>query len=268
MNIRGRRLTVQLIEMIVFDGMSDIGIGRERQEDVIYQIALDSETFLFIVADGIGGLEDQYNPAGIACTEVVNLIKRRFEREGTSIFDNADSLMDEAFYLANRVLGVFNALNDERFPNFGCSMTCCIVHKEKVYFSHCGNTRLHLITTNKNKEPKIIQMTVDHTANYNEFLQNKIDEREYMESIAMHQLTSNIGSFADPQIQTGSFDFKNGVIVITSDGIHCALWQHIIMELVLTANNTKSAVRALIDAAKIRKYEDNMSTIVIFNEKG
>ena len=54
--------------------------------------------------------------------------------------------------------------------------------------------------------------------------------------------------------------------MITTDGVHCALWQHIIMELVLAANNTKSAVKALIDAAKIRKYEDNMSAMIIFNE--
>jgi len=252
--------------MIVFDGLSDIGIGRERQEDIIYQTALDPDTFLFIVADGTGGLEDMYNPAGIACSEVVSLIKRRYDREGAYIFEDSDSLLDEAFYLANRVLGVFHVVNDERFPNFGCSMTCCIIHKDKAYFGHCGNTRLHYITTNKNKEPKIIQMTVDHTANYNDLLQNKIDERGYMESVARHQLISNIGSFAEPQIQTGTFDFKSGIVVITTDGVHCALWQHIIMELVLAANNTKSAVKALIDAAKIRKYEDNMSAMIIFNE--
>lgn len=252
--------------MILFDGLSDIGLERERQEDAIFQSSYDKDTKLFIIADGTGLVNEQMNPAEIACVEVSNYIKRQYDHDKDFLINNADYIMEEALYTANRVLGAFHVINEEVYSGFGCCMTACLVYEDKFTFAHSGNTRLHLIRGNKENKLSIRQLTVDHTGGYEKLITHQITENQYLSGTDKLQLTSGLGVFAFPTIQTMTTKFpKNSIIVMTTDGIHYAIWQNAIMELVLKAENTLSAAQALIEAAKMQKYPDNMSSMVIYS---
>lgn len=252
--------------MIVFDGLSDIGLERERQEDAIYQATYDKNTYLFIIADGSGMVNEQMNPAEIACVEVSNYVKRQYDHGREYLIQNADYIMEEALYTANRVLGAFHVVNEEKYSGFGCCMTACLVYDNKFTFSHSGNTRLHLIKANKEKKPVIIQLTADHTEGYEKLVLNQINEKQYLSGTDKLNLTSGLGIYSSPVIQTMTNKLKPGnIIVMTTDGIHYPLWQSAIMELTLKAKDTLSAAKALIDAAKIQQYPDNMSAMIVFS---
>ena len=252
--------------MIFYDGLSDIGSDREKQEDAIYQQSYDKNTHLFIVCDGAGMVDDSINPALIACTEVTNFIKRQYDYDRDMLVNYADAMLKEALYSANRVMGVFHIANEDKYNNFGCCMTACLVYDNKLTFAHCGNTRLHLIKATKVGDPIIKQLTVDHTASYEQFLTGKINEEEYLTGIDKLSYTSGLGIFANPEIQTMTVRFPEGnIAVLTTDGVHYAIWQQALMEIVLRSDNTTNAVGNLIQAAKMQKYPDNMSAVVIYN---
>lgn len=252
--------------MLAFDGMSDIGLKKEIQEDVIYHRTYGKEIELFIIADGVGTVNEEMSPGTIACAEVADYLKRVYEYDEEVFTENFEFFLQMAMYSANRVLGTFHLIDDEAYKGFGTSMTACIVHKNMLYFAHSGNTRLHLIRVNKEGAPVINQLTVDHTEGFEKLARREITEEMYLKGIEKLQLTSGLGVFPDPEIQTSFTRFsKNNIIVMTTDGVHYPLWQTVLLELVLAAENTSSACRALIDAAKIQKYPDNMSSMVVYN---
>ena len=123
-----------------------------------------------------------------------------------------------------------------------------------------------MIKVNKGGQPIINQLTLDHTEGFEKLARKEITEELYLTGLEKLKLTSALGVFSDPDIQTSTSRFeKNNIIVMTTDGIHYPLWQASILELVLKAENTSSACKALIDAAKIMQYPDNMSAMVIYS---
>lgn len=254
--------------MLVFDGLSDIGLEKTVQEDIIFQDRFDEETYLFIIADGSGMVNENMNPATIACMEVFQFLKRQYDHDKDYLIDNAEFLMEESLYVANRVLGTFHIVNDETYSGFGSCMTACLIYKKFLTFAHCGNTRLHLIKAAKDNDhgPTIHQLTVDHTKGYELLAKGKITEEQYLQGLEKLQLTSGLGIFSNVDIQVSSTRLPdNSILVMTTDGVHYPLWQQTVLELTLKAENTLSAAKALIDAAKIQKYPDNMSALVIFS---
>lgn len=255
--------------MLVYDGMSDIGLEKTVQEDVIFQDKLDKDTILFIITDGSGYVNENMDPATIACMEVSNFIRRQYEHSKKYLISNIEYLLEEALYTANRVIGTFHVVDDEKYSGFGCCMTACLIYDKHFTFAHCGNTRLHIIKNKKDEGPIIKQLTVDHTEGYEQLVLHRITEEQYLRGLTKMNLTSGLGIFSNPTIQVSTNKLSdNNIIVMTSDGIHYPLWQNVIMELILKSENTLSAVRALIDAAKIQQYPDNMSAMVIFSLPG
>ena len=252
--------------MLANDCMSDIGLNKELQEDIIYHVEYGKNIHLFVITDGVGTVNEQMNPAAIACSEVSGYIKRVYEYDEDVLKENAEFILQMALYSANRVLGTFHLVNDEQYNGFGTSMTACLTYDKKFSFAHCGNTRLHLIKVNKGGQPIINQLTLDHTEGFEKLARKEITEELYLTGLEKLKLTSALGVFSDPDIQTSTSRFeKNNIIVMTTDGIHYPLWQASILDLVLKAENTSSACKALIDAAKIMQYPDNMSAMVIYS---
>lgn len=255
--------------MLAYDGLSDIGLEKEKQEDIIFRSDLGKGFSLFIIADGVGMVSESMNPAVIASVEIEQFLKRQVDYDADNFTEHIEHLMEESFLTANRVLGSFHLINEDVYKGFGCCVTACVIYDNdrKMTFAHCGNTRLHLIKANKAGEPIIKLLTIDHTKGFEQLALNKITEEEYLQGLDKMQLTSSLGVFADPEIQTSTIKFNpKNVLVLTTDGIHYPLWQRVIMELVVQSENTLSACQALIGAAKLQKYPDNMAVMTIFNE--
>ena len=60
---------------------SDIGVGREQQEDFVQFCELDEETLLCIVADGTGSMPQRPQPASIVAMDIIENIKDSFEKK-------------------------------------------------------------------------------------------------------------------------------------------------------------------------------------------
>lgn len=59
--------------MYYISGKSDIGCGRDVNEDYVSITEFDSDTILAIVADGAGSQPSGLQPAVIAASEIIDL---------------------------------------------------------------------------------------------------------------------------------------------------------------------------------------------------
>ena len=154
------------------------------------------------------------------------------------------------------------------YAGFGSGVTCCVCTEQgKITFAHTGNSRIYLIRVHaKDKIPSIRQLTRDHTKAQKLLDEGHISSEHYHTHPDRLVITSCLGVHSDPVIQTYTGNLKkDDILLMTTDGIHYAIIPDAIMQLVIAAENCDGAVRTLIEAAKMQKYPDNMSAIVLWN---
>lgn len=254
--------------MIYYDGKSDMGYERTIQEDAINVTELDDDTKLLVIADGSGGLPNQLSCGDIVAAKISQYIKDIFEINKEALLNSPESFLTQSLKIVNDTVGMFRIANEEKFAGFGCSVTACLIYNDTFSFAHSGNTRLYIIRTNKKKDETVLKLlTNDHTRGYEAVLDGKLDLEKYYTSPDRLVLTSCIGVFSDPEIQTLTAPIKqNDIIVMTTKGIHFAIKQSAIFSLVVASQDTSAAVNTLIEGAKSVEYSDNMSTIIAWNK--
>ena len=78
-------------------------------------------------------------------------------------------------------------------------------------------------------------------------------------------MTSALGYVFEPEIQVMSTTLKqNDILLLTTDGIHYAVRQEAMLDIVIASDNCRAAADNLIDAAKMLEYNDNMTAAVIY----
>jgi len=253
----------------IYGGSSNIGYKRTTNEDFINAVELDNQTLFALVADGAGSKCSMTQPASIVASEMLAAIRRVFEAERELFLAHTGLFLQEAMYTANRVLGAFKLGNEELYSGFGSSVSCCICAAGgKFTVAHCGNTRLYLIRVNaRDKTPSIRQLTQDHTKARKLVDEGLLTLEHYHTHPDRLVITSSLGVTTDPVIQISSGSLKiNDILLMTSDGIHYAIIPEAIMQLVVGSDNCDSASAALIEAALMQKYSDNLSAMVVWNK--
>lgn len=242
-------------------GKADIGCERESQEDFIQCKELGAEGLFCIVADGTGSRKEHPQPASMVAMEITNYIYELYQEKPQLLNAEPQYFVEQAIKCANRILGAFKIGNEELFSGYATSITCCLLLKdERMIVGHSGNTRLYLLRNGNLK-----QLTLDHTKAMKLLNEGTIDIETYHVHPDRLKMTSGIGVIVDPEIQILSGKIKdNDILVMTTDGIHYAIQQHAIADIILKSTDCENAATNLIDAAKnIIKYPDNMSVMII-----
>lgn len=253
-----------------YEGISDIGFQKTSNEDFVEAFEFDEKSLLLVIADGIkSDAEGGLHPASVAVQEIGALARRVFQKSPNLLSEYPDFFLSECLLAANRLLTVFTASNDERYAGFACSISCCLLYRqsEKVCatIASAGNTRVYLIRMKKGL-PSIHQLTTDHTRGADMVLSGLIKEEEYYTHLDRLVLTSGIGVLSDPKIQIlDNLNIKkDDILLMTTDGIHYAIRPEALCDIVLQSGSCSDAVKSLIEAAKLEKYPDNMSAIVVY----
>ncbi len=250
-----------------YGGVSDVGYMRERNEDFLAFEVLREDILLAVVADGAGsrqcGFEIQ--PAVIAATEIVGVVKRFFTSNPEFLEKYPIEVLNEAMAVANRTIGVFKVANEDLYSGFGVCATCCLVIGEKFFFAHCGNTRLYMVRHLQDDSARILQLTNDHTLAARMVKDGTLNAEEYYSHPSRNTYTSGLGFVDTPEIQTYSATLKKGdLLALTTDGIHYAINPESIKNIILESDGWESAANALISGAKMREMVDNMTAAIIY----
>lgn len=240
---------------------SDIGCERESQEDFVQFKELDENNLLAVIADGTGSKKGHLQPAVMVTMSIIQEISEIFKENNELFKSHTQYILKRALINANNSLGAFKIGNEEVFNGYAASVTVALfTENDRMYIASAGNTRLYVM-----RDSNIIQMTKDHTEAQEKLDAGEIDLETYHVHPSRLKLTSGLGLTTNPEIYLCSGKLKsNDLIAMTTDGIHYAIRQEHIMNLIFEAQDVVPACNNLIYAAKeVIKYADNMSAIVI-----
>lgn len=254
--------------MLIYGGTSDFGCEREINEDFIHAKEIDKENdVLFaVVADGAGTVSTKFQSASIAALEIESVVDRVYSNNPDAILEHPETILSEAVISAGRTLGIFRVIDEEKYAGFAASVSCVLITGNKITIAHSGNTRVHLIRYNKKTdEYNCIHLTKDQTKGMELVDAGKLSFNDYHLSVERLLLTGGLGIAAEPNVQTFTTNIKdNDFILMTTDGIHNAIRADVFFEVIKRSSDCEEAVKALIEGAKLQKYEDNMSGLLIW----
>lgn len=256
---------------ILYGGYSDVGWKRDINEDFIGAVNLNDNVLFIALADGAGSKNgNMLQPASIAIREVTESLRIALNENEEAFHDNAEIFLKEAMYSANRIISAFTIANEELYSGFATTFTCYLLfNRKEVVFGHIGNAQLMLLRLNKAKDtylPKIL--TKEHTKAHEMYEDGIIEYIDFVSHPDRMVVTGALGIATSPEFQIGRFNLKDrDFIILTSDGIHYAIRPEPLAQIVIDSENCDDASRALVEAAKGEKWNDNMSAMILFNKQ-
>lgn len=247
---------------ILASGLTDIGKYRQKNEDSIY---LDTRAGLYIVSDGIGGMENGNEASRMVVErlpmEIHHHVIPRYPIATPETLDTPDirasvarafSAMNTTF--RNRFLDRFNQVRA------GATVVLCLVQKRTAMIAHLGDSRAYLVRNNE-----LRQMTCDHTV-YELLMKNReINNGTRPDNYGKNQLTLYAGmdQTPDPDIEFLAME-QDDLILLCSDGLTHEVSDSGILDIITRySTDVNAACRALVDAANAAGGKDNISVILI-----
>ncbi len=242
-------------------GLSDPGPVRKINEDSFFS---DPLLRLFIVADGLGGHSAGEVASGLAVDTISGFIRRTEEDSECSwpygiepALSFAGNVLRTAVHLANR--RVFRAAEKhDEYTGMGTTVVAAFMTGPRLAVAHAGDSRLYLLANGELK-----QMTRDDTWAAT-LLAAQGDGKGVPPARSMkHVLTNVIGARAQTEVHLGEYDLSPGdTILLCSDGLHGALDDAAIHELMAANGSPAEMVPRMIEAALGRGAKDNVTAVV------
>ena len=242
-------------------GITDIGMQRKENQDRIYMPAINDDTKLFIVADGMGGA----NAGGVASSMAIEYVKQLILEKFDEVKEDRIFLQDlikDAIIGANKYI-YEKSLENEQYSGMGTTIVVAIVYKGKVFIGHVGDSRIYRM-----RKHIIRQLTKDHS--YVQILvQNGTITREEAENHPQkNMLVKALGceETVEPDVMVKGF-LKDDILLMCTDGLTNMIKVNEIYEEVINGkDDLVSTCNNLISHSKKNGGYDNISVILIFND--
>ncbi|HOI59484.1 MULTISPECIES: protein phosphatase 2C domain-containing protein [unclassified Methanoculleus] len=235
---------------IRYAAMSDLG-RRDRNEDAFVTDRV-AGYHIFAVADGLGG-----HASGDVASRMAVEILAEVTGEGFLETEPA-ALLERAFQRANTEICTYNR---EHRLNAGTTLSAAIVGESgRCWIGTVGDSRTHIIT------PSSIWHTRDQSYVQGLVESGMLSPAEAMLHPKKNILTQALGLAPRLQVDLDLVELAGAVLVISSDGLHDSVPASTIQEIVL-ANEPDAACRQLIDAARAAASTDNITVIVVRDDR-
>lgn len=235
---------------------------RTNNEDAfIAESIRDGRYVLACVIDGVGGYEGGEVAAQIARDTILEKLQAET--------NDLSNLMRTALILANE------KIYEERSRNAVTASMACVLtlvvadtDNNQFWYAHVGDTRLYLL-----RDRSLVKVTKDHS--FVGFLEDnqRISEQEAMQHPKRNEVNKalgfdpNIGLTAD-YIETGVSPFLPGdLLMLCSDGLSDLLDNQQMLSILTTARGLQQKTNALIDAANAAGGKDNITVVLVENNK-
>lgn len=244
-----------------FYGITDIGIQRKENQDRIYISNENSDTKLFIVADGMGGAK----AGGVASKMAIEYVREKILSEIEEVKDDrekVEELLRRAIIDANKY--VYNkSLDNPDYSGMGTTLSIALIIKNKVYIGHVGDSRIYRI-----RKQIMRQLTKDHSYVAVLVQNGTITKVEAENHPQKNVLLKVVGceENVEPDILVKGF-LKDDVLLMCSDGLTNMLSTEEIFEEVSNGKeNLERTCNNLISHSKKNGGYDNISVILILND--
>lgn len=233
---------------------TDIGMRREENQDS-YGI-IDAANFrLFIVADGMGGVQGGATASSMAVSIVEQLLK-----EKTSL---TTSDISEAVNIANKLIFEKGA-SDSELNGMGTTFVGLAFIQNKLIVINVGDSRAYRF-----RENQVVRLTEDHTLVMELVRSGTLTLEQAGNHPVSHMLTRSLGP--TPEIEVDTYLSKDGPLasdkyLLCSDGLYNLVTENEMLE-VLNSHGVDEATEILIDLANQRGGTDNVTLIIVEVDK-
>jgi serine/threonine protein phosphatase PrpC len=247
---------------IKYFGESHIG-RRANNEDAFFCKQINTDTYCFALADGMGGASYGEVASKIVMQDVELYLTKIF-RENPARKD-LKTILNDCFYYTQNRFTEYIAENAEH-SGMGTTLVILLIHNQNYVFGNIGDSRLYGLM-----DGEIHQLTTDHT-----YIQNLIEKGIQIDSAInsnySHLLTKCInGGIETPDIFPVETDFytleKPAGFILCSDGLILDKSENIndqkINEIFIKNNHLPDITRKLIDYAYSGDSSDNITVIVV-----
>lgn len=245
-------------------GKTDIGLVRKVNEDSFLCEKLEGieDTYLYIVADGMGGHNAGEVASSMAVREIAFHIKDNIEilkHEGREILE---LIRNSMLYANDKVYKT--SIVKSNCLGMGTTLSMVVIKDGITYIGHVGDSRIYLIRDNQ-----IVKLTEDHSLVAELIKAGSIKPEEANSHPQKNVITRALGTEynLDPDVCQESIQ-SGDIILICTDGLSNAVDEEDMVYTLANNSDLDEACRLLIDKAKENGGFDNITVVVIQMCKG
>ncbi|TSD67255.1 serine/threonine-protein phosphatase [Inquilinus sp. KBS0705] len=244
-----------------FYGVTDPGKVRDNNEDTFLAKKVSNGLVLAAVIDGVGG----YNGGEVAAAIARDVVAAQLANINGDIIQ----AMIDTFKLANKNI-VDKKAEDRELESMACVATMAMVDvpNNQFYYAHVGDTRLYLL-----RDGSLVKISKDHS--FVGFLEDsgRITETAAMNHPKRNEINKALGFTTqidtdESFIETGQSPFLPGdMLLLCSDGLTDMVDKNQILSIITGEGTLKDKATTLIDAANANGGRDNVTAVLVKNDK-
>jgi protein phosphatase len=201
---------------VQFGQASDFGKVRTNNEDAMGSYIPStrqqarSHGFLFVVADGVGGMD----LGEVASATAVSVMTEQFAKaqSGSMLI----SLLPRLIEHANSAVHDRRLQPEYRGKNMATTLVACALRYDQAVVSHVGDSRCYLVRNGHAR-----QITQDHTWVNEQRKMGLISAGDISSSDSRHVLIRSVGPEMFVSPDTNALSLQPGdVLVLSTDGLH------------------------------------------------
>jgi protein phosphatase len=243
-------------------GMTDVGLVRNHNEDNFF---FDTDSGLFIVADGLGGHAAGEIASKIVVDQVAKFIKHTANSE-TAILSGSSSnfaslnetRLKTAIQMSNKAISENIVLHPER-ETMGSTIVACLIEGKRVTMAHVGDSRGYMLS-----KDSIQQITRDHSWVAEQVANGLLTKEEAKRHPFRNIITQALGNNSKIDIEVHEFEITNSeTILLCSDGLSGMVSDEQMLAIFNQASDLQNAARRLISKAIENGGEDNITVVLV-----
>jgi PPM family protein phosphatase len=244
---------------VQFGQASDFGKVRTNNEDAMGSFIpasrqqARSHGFLFVVADGVGGMDLGEVASGTAVTVLTEEFGK--SQSGSMLINLLPRLIERA----NRA--VHDCALDPKHggQRMATTIVACALRYDQAVVSHVGDSRCYLVRNSKAR-----QITQDHTLVNEQRRMGLISADDIATSDARHVLIRSVGPEMFVSADTTAVTLQPGdVLVLSTDGLHDELREPEIASIASQKKDAMQIAKELVARAVEIDGGDNTTAQVI-----
>ena len=232
------------------DALSDVGTGRDHNEDAAGMAIEAPGRAVVAVADGVSGQQGGEVASQMAIEVLLRAIGEDPEKPAAQRLYRAVQQANIEIY--DRAIAV------PELRGMATTLTAVVVDHGEATVVHVGDSRLYLV-----RGGAITQLTKDHTVAAEKARYGLLSKEKARTHVDRCALTRSVGRELIVSRDRAIYPVTAGdVLLVCSDGLYNVLGDAELEELV-RGRDAKGACRALVDAANARGTPDNLTAAVV-----
>ncbi len=245
-----------------FGARSDTGRVRENNED---SFGLAPELNLFVLSDGMGGLESGERASRLAVETVIAHCRDVETNPALAVFGGRIEGVSE---VSNRLASAVRLANQEIYHaaqelggrgGMGATIVAARCMDDRVCLAHVGDSRAYLL-----RKGQFDQLTEDHSFVAEQVRRGILTAEQAGRSKMQNVLTRALG--VDPRVEvdvTEELLVEDDTYLLCSDGLFRELSESQIAEVLAESGGAQESADRLVDLSNRAGGGDNITAIVL-----